>query len=264
MKIGLGQLDIVWENKRENKIKCEKMIKEAKEKGVDFIIFPEMTLTGFSMNTDFIAEIKEESESLQFFKKQAKENNIAIGFGIVFKGVGKKANNNFIIVNENGEEICDYTKIHPFSFGEEERHYKKGNKLSDCIIKGTRVSPLICYDLRFPEVFQVCSNKSELIVIIANWPHQRRAHWFTLLKARAIENQCFIAGINRCGFENGVQYMGDSMIVDPYGEIITRPSDKEGIIIKDIDTSIAYQYRNEFKLKEDRRVKFYVEMYSKK
>lgn len=260
MRIGLAQIDIYWEQKEENKKKCSQMIQEAKEKGVDFIVFPEMTLTGFSMNTELIAESQENSDTISYFRKEAVKNQISVGFGVVIKGE-KKAENKFIIMDCSGTILTDYSKIHPFSFGEENEHYIKGEQVVNCQLNDFTISPLICYDLRFPEIFQVCSRKSNLIVVIANWPTIRRGHWITLLKARAVENQCFIAGVNRFGDGNGVDYSGDSIVVNPYGEIITHCLPSEGLIVTDINVKLAEEYRKEFRLKDDRREELYIRFY---
>ncbi len=260
MKIGLGQLDIIWENKEENKAACSHMITQAKQKSVDFILFPEMTLTGFSMNPADLGETLEYSPTIAFFRKEALENQICIGFGMILKN-GEKAENHCIIISDTGDILADYAKIHPFSFGSEAKYYTGGNSLTACTIKELTVSPLICYDLRFPEIFQACSEKSSLITVIANWPSQRRAHWISLLKARAIENQCYIAGVNRCGEGGNLTYSGDSMVISPYGDIITPVQDTPGLIIAELDLDLVKKYRSEFPLKADRKPCLYTKFY---
>lgn len=263
MKIGLGQLDIAWENKEKNKLACQKLIQEASEKEVEFLLFPEMTLTGFSMKPNDFGETLENSPSIAFFQKEAKDHKMSIGFGMIIKNE-EKAENHCIIISETGEILADYAKIHPFSYGSEAKHYSGGNHLNFCKIKDLMVSPLICYDLRFPEIFQACSEKSGLITVIANWPAPRRGHWISLLKARAIENQCFIAGVNRCGQGGGLCYSGDSMVISPYGDIIAHIQDTPGLVVTEIDEALVRQYRNEFPLKADRKPDFYSKFYCKK
>lgn len=263
MKIALAQTDIKWEDKTYNQAICSRLISEAAQNKADFAAFPEMTLTGFSTNIAATAESFENSPSIEFFRHEAAKNNIHIGFGLVTKS-GARALNKFIIISPSGKIICDYSKIHPFSYGLESKYFDGGNALCSCSVSSVIISPLICYDLRFPEIFQLCSDESDLIVVTANWPVQRRAHWITLLKARAVENQCYVAGVNRCGREFKNDYSGDSMVVNPYGEIITKPLCGEGVVLCDIDSSIVKKYREEFRLKEDRRNALYAEMYSEK
>ena len=158
--------------------------------------------------------------------------------------------------------ICNYSKIHPFSHGDESIYYEGGERLEYCEINNVLLSPLICYDLRFPELFQICSRKSILIIIIANWPKRRIDHWITLLKARAIENQCYVAGVNRVGCGNNILYNGNSMIINPYGIVETEKINSEGILTMDISEETVKNYRNEFKLKNDRKESLYVKLYN--
>lgn len=236
------------------------MVENAYKDKVDIIIFPEMSMTGFSLNTNNIAEDFVNSETIQFFKNIAIKYNMYIGFGVVIKD-NDKALNKFIIIDYNGDIIANYDKIHPFSFGDETKFYNSGNKIEFCKIKDVITTPFICYDLRFPEIFQYASTKSEIIFVIANWPKSRIEHWKVLLKARAIENQCFIVAVNRIGEGNGIIYNGNSMIVNPYGEIIACSQENEGILATEIDTYIVTKYRDEFKLKLDRKNDFYVKLY---
>lgn len=262
MKIGLGQINIFWENKVQNKITCSNMISKAKSKNVELMIFPEMTLTGFSMNEDIVVEDYSNSTTIDFFKQEALQNNIAVCFGVAMK-IDGKTYNKCIVIDKYGNRVADYSKIHPFSYGKEAKYYTGGNKVDFCNINGVTISPLICYDLRFPEIFQICSHKSDLIIVIANWPAARRSHWLTLLKARAIENQCFIAGVNRFGEGGGLNYSGDSIVFDPYGEASTEIVSTDGLIIADIDLDVVNKYRYEFPLKQDRHEDLYIELYKK-
>lgn len=263
MKIGLGQIDIIWENKEENMVQCALMMEKAKEQDVDFILFPEMTLTGFSMNPGLYGEAFETSPTIAFFQKEAIKNNMAVGFGIILKDE-EKSENHCIIISETGELLANYSKIHPFSYGAETKHYSGGDELAFCQVKGISVSPLICYDLRFPEIFQACSAKSNLITVIANWPTPRRGHWISLLQARAIENQCFIMGVNRCGDGGGLNYTGDSMVINPYGDIVAHAKEGSGLTIATLDDTLVNQYRKEFPLKADRKPDLYTKFYRDK
>lgn len=255
MKVALAQMDIIWEDKEKNKNKILDFITEAKGLNVEFIVFPEMTLTGFSMNIDLIGEIN--GETIEWFKDVAKHYSINIGFGCVEKIEGKTGKNKFIIVNAEGIIISDYTKIHPFSYGLEDKYYKNGENIELSKINEFTVSTFICYDLRFPEIFQIASNKAELIVVAANWPESRKEHWISLLKARAIENQCYILGVNRFGYGNNIFYSGNTMIVSPYGNILVECEGKELLLTYDIDIKEVLDLRNKFPLKNDRKVDIY-------
>lgn len=249
MRLALAQLDITFENKLVNKETALQFIKHATSEKVDIILFPEMTLTGFSMNTSIIGETNK--ETIEFFKEISSKFNIIIGFGYVEGTSNSK--NKYSIVSPHQGELINYSKIHLFSFASENEFYESGNELSFLNTFGFTICPLICYDLRFPEIFQIASKTSNLITVAANWPIERREHWITLLRARAIENQCFIAGINRVGEGNGLNYSGDSMIIDPLGNIISNLYMEEGLVIADISPSDVTAVREHFRLKDDRK-----------
>lgn len=272
MKIALAQIDIAWENKTANKEKCLKFLSLAHDNNVSFIIFPEMCLTGFSMKVKKISEA--DNESIDWFKKQAIKFNIYVGFGYA-KNVNNKIYNNFAVITPSGELLSEYSKIHPFSYGFEAEYYEGGTDLSFFSISDFNISPFICYDLRFPEVFQIASRKAELITVAANWPTSRREMWIALLKARAIENQCYFAAVNRVGYGGNLTYLGDSMIVDPLGNIInntylslsgtvlSEPVSCEALIIGNIEIETVRKLRNSFALKKDRKENLYISLYKK-
>ncbi|WP_313528888.1 nitrilase-related carbon-nitrogen hydrolase [Anaerotignum sp.] len=256
MRIGLAQLDMGFENKALAKKLCEEMICSAANQQVDLLIFPEMTLTGFTMKTNELAEHFEDSETIDFFKKNAQLHKLAICFGLPIVKFDK-AENHCIIISAEGKILVDYTKIHPFSFGTEADYYTGGDTLTSCTINGVVTTPFICYDLRFPEIFQASSEKSLLLIVIANWPRPRREHWITLLKARAIENQAFVVGVNRAGTGGGLDYAGDSMAVSPLGDVLAHSDEGHSLTVVNISPEDAQKYRNNFPLKADRKPQLY-------
>lgn len=261
MKIALAQMSIEFENKFKNKEKCLSFIKEAKDKASDLIIFPEMTLTGFSMNTQKIAESN--NETVEWFKMQASSYGLYIGFGHAISK-GGKCENRFTIVSPDYRELLSYTKIHPFSYSLEDKYYEGGTSIVFTQIKEFNVSPFICYDLRFPEIFEIASNECHLITVAANWPKSRRDNWITLLKARAIENQCYVAGVNAFGVIDGFEYSGDSIVIDPIGNIIAQTEDKEQLLAAEITMSEIKRYRTHFPIKKDRKDTLYKSITAKK
>lgn len=260
MRIALAQTDVYWEDKERNKDKFIKFIEEAKSKHADIVIFPEMTLTGFSQKVNKIGE--ENCETIEWFKEQSVKHCIYTCFGHV-EGNKDKGKNNLSIVSPKGELITTYTKLHPFSYSGEDAFYNKGEGLAVFNINEVKTSAFICYDLRFPEIFQIASKKAELIIVIANWPESRRDAWITLLRARAIENQCFIAGVNRVGIGDGIKYSGDSMVVDPKGNILVSSQEKEELLVCDINTEDVKKFREKFPYKKDRREELYIDMFHK-
>ncbi|MCB2293987.1 carbon-nitrogen family hydrolase [Clostridium algoriphilum] len=265
MKLALAQLDITFEDKDKNKETVLQFIKQAVDDNVDIIFFPEMTLTGFSMNTSLVGE--DNNETIKFFKEMSSKFNIFIGFGYV-EGTSHSKNNYSVVAPQKVPlgvpqciELVNYSKIHPFSFGDESKFYESGDEIKLFNAFDFTIAPFICYDLRFPEIFQIASRTATLITVASNWPMKRREHWITLLKARAIENQCYIAGINRVGVVSGLNYSGDSMIIDPLGNIISTLYNEEGLVIADISQDEVLNIRKMFKLKDDRKEALYRSLY---
>ena len=240
MRIGMAQMDISWENIEDNKKKVEQFFKKAEENQVDCLVFPEMTLTGFSMNVEDTEPVPEER-----LKEHPNWNHYYNRLGIA----------------ENGELKLNYAKIHPFSYGFEGEYYQGGRKLKSVEWKGTTLGAFVCYDLRFPEIFQISSEKSEIIFVIANWPKSRIDQWDTLLKARAIENQVFMVGVNRTGEGDGLHYNGHSAIYSPNGEAVTTIREEECLLIGDINPEEIKEMRKTFPMKNDRREELYIKMW---
>lgn len=252
MKIAIAQMDIAWNKVNENYLKIEDFIKEAKDKKAELILFPEMCLTGFNM--DIYSFKQSEKEILAWFNGKAIENKINIGFGYaVFDNNKNKGANKYAVVSSEGKQYIDYVKIHPFSMSNEDKYFIKGDSIRLCRINGVTLSSFICYDLRFPYIFQKASTEAQLITVACNWPEERREQYITLLKARAIENQCYIAGVNRVGTGNGIKYSGDSMVINPIGEIIADAHDSEMLLLADIDIEDINKLKEHMNLLKDRR-----------
>lgn len=219
MKIALVSLNQVWKDKEKNYDQCVKYVDMAADRQLDLIIFPEMTLTGFTTDINEISEDKD-SLSIEKFKELSKLNNIAIVVGIVIKD-NNKALNKSIFISRTGDIIGEYSKMHPFSFAGEDKYFNGGNEIVSVEFDNFNIGLTVCYDLRFPELYSALSKKSNVIINIANWPEKRVDHWNTLLKARAIENQVFVIGVNRIGKDgNGLEYKESSAIYNANGEIL--------------------------------------------
>lgn len=297
MKIALAQTDIMWEDKKANLDAAETFIKRAAEEKVKLILFPEMSLTGFTMNIEVLGEYYEKNRyaknsssdsknstisiyetfsknmnddkshwnfnnTLEAIKQLSIKYSINIGIGYIEKELEEsKGKNKYAVISDLGEVISNYTKIHPFTFGTESKYYCGGDKISYFNIDDFKLSTFICYDLRFPEIFQIASREAELITVAANWPKARINHWVDLLKARAIENQCYIAGVNRVGHGDGIEYNGNSLIIDPLGNVIGNCLEGvEGLIIAELDVDLVHNLRKDFPLKKDRREALYREL----
>jgi predicted amidohydrolase len=261
MKIAIGQIDMGFGEKEKTMELCSHLMTVAGEKGADLVVFPEMTLTGFTMHPKVYGEERKNSKSIAFFQAEAKKNGVAVCFGLAVHEYDVSTNR-CIIIDENGSILADYGKIHLF-FGAETKRYNGSNEVQFCKVKDIPLSPFICYDLRFPEPFQIASEKSHIITVIANWPSLRREHWITLLKARAIENQCFLIGVNRSGEGGKLSYSGDSLIVSPTGEVIAHVEDGSELTIVEINPSEVDAARENFPLKSDRKPELYHTLWQK-
>lgn len=251
MKIALTDMDIIWEDRKANEKQCMAMIQEASEQKADIILFPEMTLTGFSMDIDKIADNHE--ETIYFFSQLAIQNGIAIGFGYASKP-DEKGRNHFAVVDSDGSVLMDFIKLHPFTYGGEAEVYLGGEEFG-CFewMDSWQCAGFVCYDLRFPESFQKLPDR-DVIFLIANWPESRIHQWHTLLQARAIEMQSYVVGVNRIGKGNGVRYTQSSVAYGPKGtEIVaTKEEDWQNRYVE-IDKKARRKYVEKFPVRRDRR-----------
>lgn len=253
VNIAICQNNIIFEKKQENIEAVHHFISEASEKHADIIVFPEMSFTGFTMNVPLAGE--EDSETLNTMCEMAARYHIAIGFGWL-KKIGIAAENHYTVVDSEGRVVSDYTKMHPFSFSGEDKVITGGNDISDFMFQNVCMSTFICYDLRFPEIFQIASDKASVIIVAANWPSVRLEHWKILLQARALENQAYFIAVNCCGIQNGIRYSGGSGIYSPEGRCVAYCGSTEKLLIYALDDDTA-KFRSEFPLKKDRKPKLY-------
>jgi predicted amidohydrolase len=257
MRIALSALEQEWENKKENKERCEKLTKIAYKNNSDLLIFPEMTLTGFTLDTMSIAEEDESSNSLHYFSNLALTYQMGIVAGVVLRK-GKSFQNCAIAFSRGGVQLCQYAKIHPFSIAGEDKFISGGNSLSTFECKGLRFGVTICYDLRFPALYTALADRCDCIINIASWPAARIDHWHTLLKARAIENQIYIIGVNRTGVDgNSLEYVESSCAYSPDGKQINSIISDQGVKIIEINAKIVKNCQISFPIKNDRRYDIY-------
>lgn len=245
MNIALVQYNPVWGNRSANRRKIEELLGPVKKGEYDWIIFPEMTLSGFSM--DSAKTILDQDDRL-FFEDIARKAAAFVTFG----GVVDK-NNMCITLDPGGRGVASYAKIQLFTPAGEHSHYVPGMEPSSFNVKNIRVSQNICYDLRFANLFWVQAVATDIFVVIANWPASRAVHWKTLVQARAIENQAFVVGVNRVGADPTATYSGDSMVVAPDGEVLLNCGDKEGVFAMKISPQMVQENRRKFPFLRDRK-----------
>lgn len=244
-------MDIQWENKSENYRAIERLMADNAPLAGSLVVLPEMTCTGFSRNLITTAETQEQRQTADFYSKLAKQHQLTLVAGETLWNSDKKGRNLLSAWGPQGECLAQYQKIHPFSFSKEHEVFEGGRQLARFDWAGIMVAPYICYDLRFPEIFRMQAG-AELIVVIANWPAARDFHWRSLLVARAIENQAYVVGVNRCGKDPNVSYAGSSLILDPQGEILAHAGERERMIRASLDIEELRAYRQRFPALQDR------------
>jgi len=251
--VGL-QFDIAWENKDANFKTVRRLLTDVQPEKNSIVVLPEMFATGFSMNVDKVAE-SPGGETERFLSETAREFGICLIGGAAMRGKDGRARNKALVFSPAGELLVFYAKMQPFTPGGEAEHYMAGEQPVTFGWEHAVVSPFVCYDLRFPEIFRevVAAHQPELFVVIASWPEKRIAHWSTLLKARAIENQAYMIGVNRIGKDPYYTYTGQSEIVDPHGVELTSGSDREGCIRARLDLDNLRKYREGLPFLKDMR-----------
>lgn len=249
MRAHLVQLDIAWEDKARNYARVRSLLEPLAFESGDLIVLPEMFDTGFSLNVNVTHD--GDGATQLFLAALAKDHDAYVYGGFTVQREDGKGLNRAHIYAPNGDLVCAYDKIHPFSFGREPERFVGGGRVVTCPWGGADASltvcPAICYDLRFPELFRRgLRHGAEVFVIGANWPAPRAAHWRALLIARAIENQTFVIGVNRAGADPHLAYAGGSIVVSPQGEIIADAGERECVVTASLDATALTSWRETF------------------
>ena len=248
MNIALIQTPLFWEQPQENRTYIEQKIR-ALDNLVNLIVLPEMFTSGFSMNPENAAETMQ-GPTVQWLKEMALLKNAAITGSLIIKDQ-KNYYNRLLFVLPSGE-LSFYDKRHLFTLAGEEKVYTAGKKKLVVDYLGFKICLLICYDLRFP-VFSRNTDNYDLLIYVANWPQQRILAWDSLLRARAIENQCYTLGLNRCGVDgNGHLYNGHSQLIDPLGAFLVPPMIDEAVVQATLSIETITETRMRFNFLKDR------------
>ncbi|MBX7071011.1 MAG: carbon-nitrogen family hydrolase [Microthrixaceae bacterium] len=251
MIVAAIQHDISWRDAAATRRDLGPMVERAAASGARLIVLPEMYATGFSMDAAEICE-PEDGASIEFVRDAARRLDvwIAASVAVATKTTGNR--NRFIAAGPNGEFVT-YDKRHPFTYAGEHREFTPGDDVVRFEIDGLRVTPFVCYDLRFADDFWQAGPTTDLFLVVANWPSSRRHHWSSLLVARAIENQCYVVGVNRVGSADGLDYTGDSAIIAPDGEVLVTASTVATVLTADVEASTVAAVRARFPFLQDRR-----------
>jgi len=226
LKITLFQAYLFWEKTDKNLQNIALRLSAIREK-TDLIILPEMFNTGFTMNVGELAE-QMNGKTMQWMKGIAAQYGCVVTGSLIISEKDKYYNR-LIWMRPDGSYEC-YDKRHLFALGQEHHTYAPGKKKLIVELKGWKICPVICYDLRFPVFLRNVDNEYDLLVIVANWPERRSLHWRTLIPARAVENQAYVIGVNRVGHDgNEVYHSGDSMCIDANGGVVYYKRDEEDL-----------------------------------
>jgi len=256
MRIAAVQHDIVWADREANFARLAPMVAAAAANGARLVLLTETFSTGFAVDDPDLGE-PEGGPSSQFLAEQARRHGCWVGGSCPeipadSDPADRRPANSFVLAGPDGT-MHRYHKIHPFTFGGEDKHFRPGSGFVQVEVEGVRLSLFVCYDLRFSDEFWGLAPTTDAYLVPANWPESRRLHWMTLLQARAIENQAYVIGVNRVGTGNGLVYSGDSRIVDPLGELLATGSQGETILFAEIDPAKVADVRDRFRFLPDRR-----------
>lgn len=247
MKISLIQTPLSWEDPRTNRENFTEKINSIEE--TDLILLPEMFATGFTMQPENVAETME-GESVTWMRETAQAKNCAIVGSLVIYEHGDYFNR--LVFTFPDGHYKTYDKRHLFTLAGEEKHYTAGSNRLIVDYRGWKICPLVCYDLRFP-VFSRNTEDFDLLLYVANWPQKRAQAWDVLLRARAVENMCYVAGLNRIGQgSNGHNYSGHSQVVDSLGDYLLEPFSYEDVITVTLDKAHLEKVRNKLGFLNDR------------
>nr|WP_106783357.1 carbon-nitrogen family hydrolase [Lysinibacillus timonensis] len=257
MKIGCIQLNVGFGKVEENYARAEQLIREAASHGAEIIVLPEMWNTGYALEKLPELADKEGSRTKEFLISLASELGIHIVGGSVAIERDGKYFNTMYIVNKKGELVSEYSKVHLFRLMNEDQYLESGDQMNRFALDDIEAGGVICYDIRFPEWLRSHALAgAKVLFVSAQWPTARIDHWKTLLQARAIENQCYIVAVNRIShkIEN---FNGQSMVIEPWGEIVWTGKEDEELAIVDVDFSKVDEVRGRIPVYDDRRPGLY-------
>ena len=252
MRVALVQHDVVFEDAEATLEHLWPLVVSAGRQGAGLVVLTEMCSTGFSMDTDRVAE-PPGGPSARFLAEAAAATGAAVCGSLSVRDPALPLPvNRFVCAFPDGRAV-HYDKIHPFTFGGEDRHYGAGSDVVTFPVGGIAVTPFVCYDLRFGDRFWDAAPASDAYVVVANWPAPRQAHFRALAVARAIENQAYVLATNRVGSGGGLDYAGGTIAVGPFGEILAEAGAGEETLLVDVDHARVAETRDRYRFLADRR-----------
>ena len=251
LRVALGEYDTLWQQPEGSLDRAAVCVARAASTGARLVVLPEMCTTGFTMEPHRWAE-PVDGPSYSRLGTMASVHDVWLMAGVATRADGGYTNVSAVF-NPQGRLVAAYAKQRLFAFANEDDHYRAGAAPTVIDIDGVRVSPFVCYDLRFPELFRAAAPFCDLMVVIANWPAVRRPHWDALLPARAIENLAYVAGVNRTGHGGDIQYNGGSAAYDPWGEPAAARLAVASPSVVDVSTARVASIRARYPFLEDIR-----------
>ncbi|PYZ91758.1 carbon-nitrogen hydrolase [Salipaludibacillus keqinensis] len=259
LNVALIQMDIAFGDPKTNYSNVERFFREAAGQGeTDVVVLPELWTTGYDLTSlDQIADV-EASESIAFISKLAMKYKVNVVAGSVAKKSEAGLTNTMLVINRQGQLVKEYSKAHLFRLMNEEKYLVEGNGDGLFQLDNHLCAGVICYDIRFPEWIRThMLNDTKVLFVVAEWPKPRVDHWRALLISRAIENQCYVVACNRIGSDPNNEFGGHSIIVGPWGEVISEGKDKEMILFGEVDFDEVDRVRDTIPIFSDRRTELY-------
>ena len=252
MDVYCCQYEIVWEDRPANHAIVKRMLDTGRPDPGSLIVLPEMFDTGFSQHFDSL--LQGAGCSVPFLQDLAECYSCGVIAGLVAAAENGKAYNRAVLVRPGNEPVLSFDKMYPFSPSQEGQYVLPGDEVAVWPYGGLNIAPAVCYDLRFPELFREALDRgANLFVVPANWPAHRWMHWMALLRARAIENQSWVIGVNRVGSDPHFEFMGHSVVFDPEGVPVAKAASAEQLLVAQIDPQAVERAREKFPAVKDRR-----------
>lgn len=253
------QMDIAFGQPEKNYKAAEKLIEQAIPSNPDVIVLPELWTTGYDLTRlDEIADL-EAKNTIAFLQSIAKKYHVHLVGGSIAKKTSEGVYNTMLLINNKGEFVKDYDKLHLFQLMDEHHYLKPGQKDGLFTFDNKLCASFICYDIRFPEWIRIHTAKgAEVLFVSAEWPKPRLDHWRALLISRAIENQAYVVAVNRAGSDPNNVFAGHSLIVDPWGKIISEADEGIEILTGTVDFTKVHEVRSNIPVFADRRPEFYI------
>ncbi len=257
MFVAIIQMNIAWEDPAHNLAQAEILVAQAASHGARLVCLPELFATGVTLNTETFASAYD-GPIPKALSKMARDHGVYLLGAYIREAHGGLPFNCAILFAPDGKPVAEYRKNHVFSYADEHTAYANGSGLALAPVDAIPASFFICYDLRFPDIFRIAVHRgAQLLIVQANWPRPRQAIWQTLLRARAIENQSYVIGVNRVGSDPKHSYFGGSLVIDPEGAILAKAGDQPAVLIAELDPDLPTRVRARFPALQDRREGYY-------